>query len=64
VQWRNVQTAYSYCSSNDPRVHFGLGETTKIDEVMVHWPQGEVEKFGPFQAGKHYVLTQGQGIKP
>ncbi len=32
---RVVRTAYSYCSANDPRVHFGLGERTSVDEVSV-----------------------------
>jgi hypothetical protein len=63
-QWRTVQTAYSYCASNDPRVHFGLGDAKMIDEVLVRWPVGRTEKFGPFLAGKHYVLTQGQGRQP
>lgn len=60
-QWRSVQTVYSYCASNDPRVHFGLGDETTIDKVLVRWPLGREEEFGPFQAGRHYDLKEGQG---
>ena len=35
----------SYCTSGDPRVHFGLGEATTVDEVRVDWPDGSHELF-------------------
>jgi len=52
-QWRTVQTAYSYGSSHDPRVHFGLGDANKVESAMVYWPDGARERFGPFEASKH-----------
>ena len=36
---RRVQPAYSYLASNDPRLHFGLGEVTDA-RVEVEWPDG------------------------
>jgi enediyne biosynthesis protein E4 len=33
----------SYLSNNDPRLHFGLGAATKIDDIEIHWPDGKVE---------------------
>ncbi len=56
-----VQRAYSYCSSNDPRVHFGLGKLTRVDEITVRWPDGQTEKFGSATAGKLYDLRRGSG---
>ncbi len=44
---RDVRSAYSYCAGNDPRVHFGLGKTNRIDSVSVRWPDGTTESFGP-----------------
>ncbi len=35
-----VGPAYSYLSTNDPRVHFGLGEETAIDSLRILWPGG------------------------
>jgi len=30
----------SYCSASDPRFHFGLGDATKADRVVVTWQRG------------------------
>ena len=58
---RAVQPAYSYLSSNDPRVHFGLGSATGVDEVRVRWPDGTEESFGARQAGTTHELRKGSG---
>jgi len=29
-----------YLSQDDGRVHFGLGSTSKIDKLVIHWPSG------------------------
>jgi len=34
----------SYLSSEDPRLHFGLGEETRVDEVVVRYPDGRVTR--------------------
>ena len=31
----------SYLSSSDPRVHFGLGDATRIDRLEIRWPSGK-----------------------
>lgn len=41
---REVRSAYSYCSASDPRVHFGLGEHTKVESLEVRWIDGSREK--------------------
>ena len=40
-----VRSGSSYSSSNDMRVHFGLGAATKIDSLEIRWPSGLVENF-------------------
>jgi hypothetical protein len=61
AQHRQVQSAYSYCSSNDPRVHLGLGAAESIDEVVVSWRDGARETFGPLAADRAHVLRRGAG---
>ena len=39
---RPVQPAFSYCSSSDPRVHFGLGDHDGPIDVKVVWSDGEI----------------------
>jgi Na+-translocating ferredoxin:NAD+ oxidoreductase RnfD subunit len=41
---RDVQAGSSYLSSEDPRVHFGLGDATKVKELIVGWPGGKVTR--------------------
>ena len=37
---REVQAGGSYLSSEDPRVHFGLGAATTVRELIVRYPDG------------------------
>jgi ASPIC and UnbV/FG-GAP-like repeat len=37
---REVQAGSSYLSSEDPRVHFGLGSARRVRELRVHFPSG------------------------
>ena len=44
TQVAEKMSATSYLSQDDPRVHFGLGQKTRIDELTVRWPGGKVQK--------------------
>ena len=37
---REVQSGSSYLSSEDPRVHFGLGTVARVKELRVRFPDG------------------------
>ena len=58
---RQVLAAYSYASSNDPRVLFGLGDSATVNGVTIKWPGGETEHFGPQRADRYVELVQGRG---
>jgi enediyne biosynthesis protein E4 len=63
VQAQAVLSQASYVSSNDPRLHFGLGAETTAD-IEVQWPSGAVEKY-PHQAANRLVtIVEGKGIVP
>ena len=59
--WGWVGAASSYCSANDPRVHFGLGAAERVDRVVVTWPGGVEESFGAFPTGALHELRRGAG---
>ncbi len=61
VQVQEVQSQSGYLSSNDPRLHFGLGAATTAD-VEIHWPMGTVEKYAGLAAGQLVTIREGQGI--
>jgi hypothetical protein len=39
-QLREISAQSAYCSQNDMRAHFGLGDATMIDSVVIEWPSG------------------------
>jgi len=59
-----VRSGSSYSSSSDMRVHFGLGQTNKIDYVQVRWPSGLVEKFENLPVDSMHDLKEGTGTGP
>jgi hypothetical protein len=63
TQFDEVRAGGSYLSQNDLRLHFGLGNASKIDSVEVRWPNGKTETFKNVAADKIYTITEGQGIK-
>jgi hypothetical protein len=48
----------SYLSQNDPRLHFGLGARTLVDEVTVHWPSGKTQKLKGLKANQFVTIVE------
>ena len=61
VQAQEVLSQSSYLSSNDSRLHFGLGPATAVD-LEVRWPMGQIEKLGGVAADQLIHVTEGSGI--
>ena len=61
-QQLEVRANSSYLSSSDPRVHFGLGEATRVDSITVHWPSGLVERLGGQASDEELVVKEGSGV--
>ncbi len=57
----DVVSGGSYLSSNDPRLHFGLGAATSIEAIEVHWPSGKVEHFTAPALDQITTLTESTG---
>jgi enediyne biosynthesis protein E4 len=64
TQTHEIHSGGSYLSQHDLRVHFGLGKTTKIDNIEIHWPSGKVETINNLDSDKFYSVLEGQGIVP
>jgi enediyne biosynthesis protein E4 len=58
----DVLSSGSYLSSNDPRVHFGLGTLKDAGTAEIHWPSGFKEKVRLPQVDRIYTITEGKGI--
>ena len=60
VQAQELLSQSSFLSSNDPRLHFGLGAATTVD-VEIHWPSGLVETMKSVAANQLLTLKEGSG---
>lgn len=56
------QWATSYLSYNDPRLHIGLGEQSKVDQLEICWPNGQIESYQNIEADQYLTVVQGTGI--
>ena len=63
-QRADVLSGGSFASSNDQRVHFGLGQNTTVQTVEIHWPSGAVEHFTLPAVDRFYAVEEGKGIVP
>lgn len=58
----DVLSGGSYESSNDFRVHFGLGDAAVVDAVEIRWPDGVAEKVSSSSVDKIFTVEEGKGI--
>ncbi|MGA8596614.1 MAG: CRTAC1 family protein [Bryobacteraceae bacterium] len=47
AQIQEVRSGGSYLSQNDFRLHFGVGTAEVVDQIVVRWPCGTVQRIGP-----------------
>ena len=59
VLWRRVRTDGSYLSANDPRVLVGLGSSTRVDAVRVHWLDGTISEWKEPPVDRYTTLKEG-----
>jgi len=62
VQFNEVRSGSSYLSQNDLRLHFGLGERTRMDTVEIFWPTGKKEVYKDLSSDLIYTIVEGEGI--
>ena len=61
-QRADVFSGGSYASISDPRVHFGLGSSQKVDKVEIHWPSGAKEGIRVPAVDRILTVVEGKGI--
>ena len=60
----DVLSGGSFASSNDQRLHFGLGMNTSVQSVEIHWPSGSVQRIKLSDVDRYYSIEEGKGIVP
>ena len=61
-QREDVLSGGSYLSSNDQRIHFGLGDATDAGSLEIHWPSGAKEIIKLPAIDRIYTIEEGKGI--
>ncbi|MGE0609156.1 MAG: CRTAC1 family protein [Pirellulales bacterium] len=60
--WINeVSPATSFLSASDPRIHWGLGETDKLETLTIRWPSGRQEEFHDLSVDRIVRIEEGKG---
>jgi hypothetical protein len=62
TRYLEVRSGASFQSANDPRAFFGLGSATRVDQIVVRWPSGKIDKAGPESADQELVIEEGKGV--
>jgi hypothetical protein len=60
----DVMSGGSFESSNDFRLHFGLGDSTKVDKVEIRWPDGKQETLALPGVDRYFAIEEGKGLVP
>jgi len=61
IQVQEVRGGGSYYAQNDLRVHFGLGDATRVDRIDVRWPTGVEESWSNVPVNRIVTLEEGTG---
>jgi len=64
VLYEERKGGMSYQSAQDPRLHFGLGPHSAIDQIEIKWPSGELSKFTNLGADQILAIEEGRGLIP
>ena len=54
----DVVSGGSFASTSDPRIHFGLGTDSKVDDVEIYWPNGRVDHVLIPEVDAIFTLTE------
>ncbi len=52
-QMQEFNLSRGYLSSVSPRIHFGLGDSTNLDEVVIEWPDGKRSRLVDVKVNKY-----------
>jgi len=62
VLYEQRKGGMSYQSAQDPRLHFGLGQYSKVDAIEIIWPSGAVTKLANLKSDQIIAVKEGVGL--
>ena len=62
-QIRTRHAGHGFLAQSSSWLHFGLGQASEIDRLVIHWPGGRSETFTGLEAGGRYRIVEGRGAE-
>ncbi len=59
-QMRDISAQSGHCGQNMLPVHFGLGDATVVDSLIILWPSGIVDEYTSLYANQYLAATEGE----
>jgi hypothetical protein len=57
-QLKLVDGGSGFASQNDRRLHFGLGQTARVDSAVIRWPSGAMQTLAHPAVDELHVVTE------
>lgn len=61
---RQRMVGNNYISVNDPRLHFGLGQHERVDELTIRWPSGTVQRLTNVRTDRMMTVVEPRSPTP
>lgn len=61
-QRRDISTQNTFCGQNSMRLHFGLGNATTIDSLVIEWPLGLEEIYTSISSNQFLKIIEGEPL--
>jgi hypothetical protein len=61
TQIREVDGGNGYAGQSMRRIHFGIGKSTAVEKLEIHWPSGLVQQVGPVPINALTPIVEGAG---
>ena len=58
TQVRDIRSSSGYLSQSDPRAHFGIGKSKKVDRIEVRWPSGRTSTLDNVKVNQVITVTE------
>ena len=61
ARFREARGASGYASQSERILHFGLGAATRVDQLEVRWPSGQIDRLVNLEADRRVRVREGSG---
>ncbi len=58
IQYQQLYPVRGFMSSSEPALHFGLGQHTKVDSILIIWPDGLLDTLTNIQSDQKLLIRK------